>query len=59
MTLLNQRDKALPDHLAQAARSAGRDPISRREFLATATAFGATTTTANVTTTDTCSTMPS
>lgn len=46
MTFLNHCGKPLPDHLAKAARSAGRDPITRREFLATATAFGATTATA-------------
>ena len=45
MTFLNRTGKPLPDHLARSARTA-TDPISRREFLALASAFGATTATA-------------
>lgn len=45
MTFLTRTGKPLPDHLAQSARTA-TDPISRREFLALASAFGATTATA-------------
>jgi len=46
MIFKDKRGNALPDHLSRAARSLGSDPLSRREFLATATAFGATTATA-------------
>lgn len=46
MTYLDQRGNPLPDHLERAAKSLGPDPMSRREFLATATALGATTATA-------------
>ncbi len=46
MTFNNQSGNALPDHLAKTAASLGSDPMNRREFLATATAFGATTATA-------------
>jgi peptide/nickel transport system substrate-binding protein len=46
MIFTDKRGNALPDHLPRAARSLGSDPLSRREFLATATAFGATTATA-------------
>lgn len=46
MTYTDQRGNPLPGHLSKAAKSLGSDPISRREFLATATAFGATTATA-------------
>ncbi len=46
MTHLDRHGNALPDHLVTAARRLGHDPISRREFLATATALGATTATA-------------
>jgi peptide/nickel transport system substrate-binding protein len=46
MIFKDKRGNALPGHLAKAARSLGSDPMSRREFLATATAFGATTATA-------------
>lgn len=49
MTFSTRRGTALPDHLARAASSVGNDAISRREFLATATAFGATTATAYAT----------
>lgn len=42
----DRNGKPLPGHLESAARTAGRDPVSRREFLAIATAFGATTATA-------------
>lgn len=45
MTFLTRTGKPLPDHLARSARTA-TDPISRREFLALASAFGATTATA-------------
>ena len=46
MIFRDKRGNALPGHLAGAARSVGSDPMNRREFLATATAFGATTATA-------------
>lgn len=46
MTYTDKRGNPLPGHLSKAAKSLGSDPISRREFLATATAFGATTATA-------------
>lgn len=46
MIFRDKRGNALPDHLSRAAKSLGSDPLSRREFLATATAFGATTATA-------------
>jgi peptide/nickel transport system substrate-binding protein len=46
MIFKDKRGNALPGHLAKAAKSLGSDPMSRREFLATATAFGATTATA-------------
>ena len=46
MTFHDRFGKPLPDHLTRAAKRIGADPISRREFLATATAFGATTATA-------------
>ena len=46
MIFKDKRGNALPDHLSRAAKSLGSDPLSRREFLATATAFGATTATA-------------
>ena len=45
MKFLTRTGKPLPDHLARSARAAA-DPISRREFLALASAFGATTATA-------------
>lgn len=46
MTYHDRHGRPLPDHLAKAAKAIGTDPLSRREFLATATAFGATTATA-------------
>ena len=46
MTYHDRHGNPLPDHLSRAAKGLGADPISRREFLATATAFGATTATA-------------
>ncbi|WP_135450406.1 ABC transporter substrate-binding protein [Tabrizicola caldifontis] len=46
MIFSNRRGRPLPDHLVRAARTVGKDAISRREFLATASAFGATTATA-------------
>lgn len=45
MKFLTRTGKPLPDHLARSAKAAA-DPISRREFLALASAFGATTATA-------------
>jgi peptide/nickel transport system substrate-binding protein len=45
MKFLTRTGKSLPDHLARSAKAAA-DPISRREFLALASAFGATTATA-------------
>ena len=46
MTFKDRHGRPLPDHLTRAARQGGRDPLTRREFLATASAFGATTATA-------------
>lgn len=46
MTLETTTGKSLPDHLIRAAKNAGDDQISRREFLATACSFGATAATA-------------
>jgi peptide/nickel transport system substrate-binding protein len=46
MTYHDRHGNPLPDHLSRAAKGLGGDPLSRREFLATATAFGATTATA-------------
>jgi peptide/nickel transport system substrate-binding protein len=46
MTFHTRHGTDLPKHLLKAAGSIGKDPMSRREFLATATAFGATTATA-------------
>jgi peptide/nickel transport system substrate-binding protein len=46
MTYQDRHGKDLPHHLLKAAGNIGKDPMSRREFLATATAFGATTATA-------------
>ena len=48
MTYTDKSGNPLPNHLSRAAKTLGADPISRREFLATATAFGATTATAYV-----------
>ncbi|MBQ4825761.1 ABC transporter substrate-binding protein [Leisingera sp. HS039] len=46
MTYLTSTGKPLPDSLTQQARCLGADPVSRREFLATACSFGATAATA-------------
>ncbi|MEM6564172.1 MAG: ABC transporter substrate-binding protein [Pseudomonadota bacterium] len=46
MTLLTRTGKALPKSILDSAANVGSDHISRREFLATASAFGATTATA-------------
>jgi peptide/nickel transport system substrate-binding protein len=46
MTFKNRHGRPLPDHLTRAAMTSGKDPMTRREFLATASAFGATTATA-------------
>ncbi|MFW8636021.1 ABC transporter substrate-binding protein [Cribrihabitans pelagius] len=46
MTYFTSTGNPLPDSLAQQARSLGADPVSRREFLATACSFGATAATA-------------
>ena len=43
MTYHDRHGNPLPDHLTRAAKGLGDNPISRREFLATATALGATT----------------
>jgi peptide/nickel transport system substrate-binding protein len=48
MTYHDRHGKPLPDHILKSARSVGTDPVNRREFLALATAFGATTATAYV-----------
>ncbi|MEM1076224.1 MAG: ABC transporter substrate-binding protein [Pseudomonadota bacterium] len=46
MTFLTRTGKALPKSILDSAANVGSDHISRREFLATASAFGATTATA-------------
>jgi peptide/nickel transport system substrate-binding protein len=46
MEFLTRTGKPLPKAIVDSAASLGSDPISRREFLATASAFGATTATA-------------
>ena len=46
MTFMDRNGRPLPDHLTRTAMAGGRDPMTRREFLATATAFGASTATA-------------
>lgn len=46
MTFTDKRGNPLPGHLSKAAKTLGSDQMSRREFLATVTAFGATTATA-------------
>ncbi|MBY6141282.1 ABC transporter substrate-binding protein [Leisingera daeponensis] len=46
MTYFTSTGKPLPDSLTQQARRLGADPVSRREFLATACSFGATAATA-------------
>lgn len=46
MTFLTRTGKPLPKSIVESAAKVGNDPINRREFLATASAFGATTATA-------------
>jgi len=46
MTFKDRHGRPLPDHLTRAAQQSGSNPMTRREFLATASAFGATTATA-------------
>jgi len=46
MTFLTRTGKPMPQAVVESAEKIGSDPISRREFLATASAFGATTATA-------------
>ncbi|MCA3454899.1 MAG: diguanylate cyclase, partial [Rhodobacter sp.] len=46
MTFKDRHGRPLPDHLTRAAKQSGSNPMTRREFLATASAFGATTATA-------------
>ncbi|WP_204112499.1 ABC transporter substrate-binding protein [Shimia biformata] len=46
MTFFTRTGKPLPKEVVESAAKIGTDPISRREFLATASAFGATAATA-------------
>jgi peptide/nickel transport system substrate-binding protein len=46
MTFVTRTGKALPQSIVDSAASAGKDDVSRREFLALASAFGATAATA-------------
>ena len=46
MQFLTRTGKPLPKAVVESAKKIGDDPISRREFLATASSFGATTATA-------------
>ena len=46
MTFYTRTRKPLPNSIIMSAAKVGEDPINRREFLATATAFGATSATA-------------
>ena len=46
MNFLTRTGKPLPQHIVQAAKSAGDTEVNRREFLAMASAFGASATTA-------------
>jgi peptide/nickel transport system substrate-binding protein len=46
MPFLTSTGKPLPQHIIDSAASAGTSPVNRREFLAMASAFGATTATA-------------
>ena len=46
MQFLTRTGKPLPKTVVESAKKIGDDPISRREFLATASSFGATTATA-------------
>ncbi len=44
MNFLTRTGNPLPQSIVDSAASAGKDDVSRREFLAMASAFGATTT---------------
>ena len=46
MKFLTRTGRPLPEQVVESAKTVGDDAISRREFLATASAFGATTATA-------------
>ncbi|MCA0872990.1 ABC transporter substrate-binding protein [Seohaeicola saemankumensis] len=46
MTFFTRTGKPLPQSIVDSAGSVGNDPVNRREFLALASAFGATTATA-------------
>ena len=46
MTFFTSTGKPLPQHIVDSAASAGESEVSRREFLAMASAFGATAATA-------------
>ncbi len=46
MSFLTRTGKALPQSVLDSAEAAKKDPVNRREFLAIASAFGATTATA-------------
>lgn len=46
MSFLTRTGKPLPQSILESAESAKKDPVNRREFLALASAFGATTATA-------------
>mmetsp|Transcript_29106 Transcript_29106/g.56027 ORF Transcript_29106/g.56027 Transcript_29106/m.56027 type:complete len:563 (-) Transcript_29106:94-1782(-) len=46
MTFLTRTGKPMPQSIVDSAAAAGKDDVSRREFLALASAFGATTATA-------------
>ena len=46
MTFLTSTGKPLPQHVVDSAKAAGDSEVSRREFLAIASAFGATAATA-------------
>ena len=46
MTFFTRTGKPLPQSILDSAASAGKDDVSRREFLAMASAFGATAATA-------------
>ena len=46
MTFFTRTGKPLPKSVVDSAAKVGTDPVNRREFLAIASAFGATTATA-------------
>lgn len=46
MTFLTRTGKPLPQSVLDSAKKVGTDPVNRREFLAMASAFGATAATA-------------